>query len=271
MNFINCFWSIEPGAEEPSPNAWDRTVPDGSLEFVLHLADPMLRKAVHGDPERENRVILIGQTTQPYLISPAGQTRMLGVRFFPHTGFLFVDGPVAPFNDLSVDADAIFPRRLRLPIEHISNARSIPGAIRILEHWCLRRLRTVSQDRRDGLFSQACRTILRGKGAVAIGNLARELGTGNRHLESIFLERSGISPKLFARIIRFQYALGKLADAPPSLAAVAQETGHFDQSHFIREFRRFSGLAPLAFMREQHPFTQHFAEPSNSSHLYNFR
>lgn len=271
LTFINCFWSIEPDADEVQPSSWDRTVPDGSLEFVVHLDEPMLRKSLDGFAAQESRTVLIGQTTQPYLIAPAGRTRMLGVRFFPHTGFLFLDGPVAPFNDISVDLDAIFPRRMRLPVERAGNAGSITCAVRVLEHWCLQRLKAISTGRRDGHFAQACRTILHKRGGLSITGLAGDLGIGSRHLERVFLERSGIPPKLFARIIRFQHALGKLTGEAAALAAVAQETGHADQSHFVREFRRFTGLAPREFMRERHPFTQHFAEPSNSSHLYNFR
>lgn len=270
-NCINCFWSLEPAPGETPHPAWDRTVPDGSLEIVLHLGEPMRRKPLHGDAAQESRAVLIGQTTEPYLIAPAGRTRMLGLRFFPHAGFRFLDGPVAPFNDRSMDLDAILPRGARLPVEEAGNADTIPAAIRILENWCLRRLGDRRPNVRDDYFSYACRMLLRNRGSISIAALGRELGISNRYLERLFLERSGISPKLFARIIRFQHALGFMANGTRPLAAVAQETGHFDQPHFIREFRRFTGLAPREFAEEQHPFTGHFAEPANSSYLYNFR
>lgn len=271
-DFINCFWSIEPDPAGAPPLTWDRSVPDGSLEFVLHLADPMLRKPVHGEALRESRSILIGQTTEPYLVSASGPTRMLGVRFFPQTGYLFLDGPVAAFNDQSADLDSILPRAARLPGERIDGADTIHDAIRILESWCLRRLRQHAPTSRDRHFSYACKAILRRKGVVAIAALARELRISNRYMERLFLERSGISPKLFARIIRFQHALGFLSrPAAPALATIAQEAGYFDQPHFIREFRRFTGLSPREFAQEQHPFTGHFADPANSSYLYNFR
>lgn len=269
---VNCFWCIEQDPDDLPSCTWDRTVPDGSLELVVHLAEPMLRKPLRGEAAAESQCILIGQMTEPYLVGAAGQARLLGVRFFPHTGFAFLDGPVAAFNDRSVDLEAILPRGARLPLERIRNTERIDDAVRILETWCLDRLQAHTRSSRDRYFSYACRTILHGRGAVAIGTLARELGISNRYLQRLFLERSGISPKLFARIIRFQHALGYLSSGtPPALAAVAQEAGYFDQSHFVREFRRFSGVTPRAFAREQHPFTGHFADPANSSYLYNFR
>lgn len=269
---INCFWSIEPDPEDLPAATWDRTVPDGSLELVLHLAEPMIRKPLHGEAAPESRCILIGQMTEPYLVAADGPARMLGVRFFPHTGYRFLDGPVAGFNDRSVDLDSILPRAARLPLERIGETRRTHDAIRILEDWCMERLRVHSPSAGDRYFSFACRTILHGRGAVAIGDLARELGISNRYLERLFLERGGISPKLFARIIRFQYALGFLSSRErPALAAIAQEAGYFDQSHFVREFRGFAGVAPRDFARELHPYTGHFADPANSSYLYNFR
>ncbi len=271
-HFVNCFWSIESDPGETQHGAWDRTVPDGSLELVLHLGDPMRRKPLHGAAERESRGVLIGQTTQPYLIAPTGATRMLGVRFFPQTGFLFLDGPVVRFNDLSTDIDAALPLGQRIPLEQIGNAQGIRDAIGVLERWCLKRLAVFSPRRSDDRFAHACEMILRHRGAASIAALSGQLGVSNRHLEKIFIERSGISPKLLARMIRFQHTLGHLAmRSHATLTSLAQETGHFDQSHFIREFRRFTGLSPREFMREQHPFTQHFAEPDNRSYLYNFR
>jgi AraC-like DNA-binding protein len=269
---INCFWSIEQDPEDLPSGSWDRTVPDGSLELVLHLADPMIRKPLHGEAAPESRCILIGQMTEPYLVGANGPARMLGVRFFPHTGYRFLDGPVAGFNDRSVDLDSILPRGARLPLERIGDTGRTRGAIRILEGWCMDRLHVHSLSTRDRYFSFACRTILHGRGAIAIGDLSRQLGISNRYLERLFLDRGGISPKLFARIIRFQHALGFLSSRePPGLAAIAQEAGYFDQSHFVREFRRFAGVAPREFAREQHPYTGHFADPANSSYLYNFR
>ena len=270
--FINCFWSIEQDGDDPPSGTWDRSVPDGSLELVLHLGDPMIRKPLDGEPARESRCILIGQMTAPYLVRADGPARMLGVRMFPHTGYLLLEGSVAGFNDRSVDLDSVLPRGARLPLERIANAESIQDALRILERWCIARLRVHSPCARDRYFSFACRRILRGRGAIQIGDLSRQMGISNRYLQRIFVERGGISPKLFAGIIRFQHALGFLSSGtPPGFAAIAQEAGYFDQSHFVREFRRLAGVAPREFANEQHPFTCHFSDPGNSSYLYNFR
>lgn len=265
--YINCFWSLEPETGS-APPACDRSVPDGSLEFVLHLAEPMLRQTPDGGFVPEERAVLIGQTTLPYVIAPGGQTRLLGMRCFPHTGFLFVDGPVLPYNDQSVDLEAILPRGARLPFERVANAPTVLEAVRVLEQWCLDRLAARPVTTGDRRFAYACVRILRGLGMPSISSVSREAGTSTRHLERLFRCRAGISPKLFARIIRFQHALGHL-DGGSGLAALAQRTGHFDQAHFTREFRRFAGVTPREFGREQHPWTRHFAEPGNRSYLYN--
>jgi AraC-like DNA-binding protein len=270
---VNCFWSIEQDPGGAPGAVQDRSVPDGSLELVLHLGDPMLRQPLEGRPERESRSILIGQVTRPYLVVAGASTRMLGVRFFPQTGFLILGGaPAAEFNDRSVELESFLPRAARPPLARIGEAATTAEAIRLLEGWCLERLRTLSPRGSDRCFARACDVILRARGTVDIGTVAASLGIGNRYLERLFIERSGISPKLFARIIRFQQALGSLAHpGRRKLAVVAQDAGYFDQAHFIRDFRRFTGLAPREFLKERHPFTGPFADPANRSHLYNFR
>jgi AraC-like DNA-binding protein len=73
--------------------------------------------------------------------------------------------------------------------------------------------------------------------------LARELGVSERQLERRFLARVGITPKRFASLRRFERALALSASAD-SLGRLAQDAGYYDQSHFIREFRSYTGEAP---------------------------
>jgi AraC-like DNA-binding protein len=66
-------------------------------------------------------------------------------------------------------------------------------------------------------------------------------------LVRMFAQQTGMSPKQFASLSRFQRAVRSLAAGEDDLAQLALACGYFDQSHFCHEFRRFSGRAPTAY------------------------
>ena len=72
----------------------------------------------------------------------------------------------------------------------------------------------------------------------------------------------GISPKLLARITRFQHVFRAWQREPATLGRIAMECGYFDQPHLIRDFRDFAGTAPAAFLSAQPEFTAFFTSGS---------
>jgi transcriptional regulator GlxA family with amidase domain len=91
-------------------------------------------------------------------------------------------------------------------------------------------------------------------GRVAIGALAKELSCSRKHLTLRFHHEFGISPKLLARILRFDRAVWLFgAGRVPGLADLAAASGYADQAHLSRGFRAFAGSAPAAFLRRRLP------------------
>ncbi len=88
--------------------------------------------------------------------------------------------------------------------------------------------------------------------------IARDAGTTPRTLQRLFATQVGISPKLLARITRFQRVFRSWQQEPNALARVAAACGYFDQSHLVRDFRDFAGAPPAAFLSAQPEFTTFF-------------
>jgi len=80
-----------------------------------------------------------------------------------------------------------------------------------------------------------------------IENVAARYGITSRYLQKIFLQYTGLTPKLYAKINRFQKSLVLVGRGDLSLTSIAYQSGYFDQSHFIREFRSFTGITPSGF------------------------
>jgi methylphosphotriester-DNA--protein-cysteine methyltransferase len=96
-------------------------------------------------------------------------------------------------------------------------------------------------------------------GQVTVEQLACKAGISRQHLTRLFRSRVGVTPKLYARLARFQSSLAHAAtSAPTDWAHAALPLGYADQSHWIAEFKEFSGLTPHRFAARRwfHPFVE---------------
>ncbi len=80
-----------------------------------------------------------------------------------------------------------------------------------------------------------------------------ETGWSRRHVTARFKRQLGISPKAFARLLRFEHAGSLLTALPPgkTLADVAIEAGYYDQSHLTRDFAALAGMTPGAYAADR--------------------
>jgi AraC-like DNA-binding protein len=102
----------------------------------------------------------------------------------------------------------------------------------------------------DWVANQLART----KGRARIEELVNETGWSPRHFGRRFLEQIGLSPKTYARLVRFDHAVGLVrARRCGTLAEVAAKAGFFDQAHFNRECRSFAGCTPSELVAELDP------------------
>jgi AraC-like DNA-binding protein len=192
------------------------------------------------------------------LLSPAGVTGVQSaareysylpgtlsvlVRFTPQ-GAACLGVPASELTDRSVPLDALLPGGQELR-ERLVNAADVRHAVGVLEAWLLSR--PFAPDR---LVMRAFTLLEQGNGKDAqIAAVARELGLSERQLERRMLARTGVTPKHFASVRRFERALAALRAGAGSLAQVAVAAGYYDQSHFYRDFRRFTGTTPARYVR----------------------
>ncbi len=112
-----------------------------------------------------------------------------------------------------------------------------------------------------------CERMRETQGKASIHGIAQELGLSERHSLRIMQEYVGIAGKTFGEIQRYLHASRMLLKAAPQLAlegsintellhSVIHNAGYYDQSHCIRDFKRFAGATPLQFLRERHALAE---------------
>ena len=182
----------------------------------------------------------IQQTAREY--NYIGPTTSLLVRFSPQGASCF-GVPVSELADSSVALeDLLPPARARDLIDRLLHAPLPHASVEAVEALLLELPFEI-----DPLVDRALH-LLDSQPSVLVSTLARELQTSERTLERRFLARVGVTPKRYASLRRFERVL-ELSRSLPSWTDAALQAGYYDQSHFIRDFRRFAGAPPGHFRR----------------------
>lgn len=104
-------------------------------------------------------------------------------------------------------------------------------------------------------LDEAVQLILELKGNISINQLEKAVFITRRSLERHFLEQTGLYPKMFTRIIRFNEAIKYLERNPrPGGSYFTNCLGYCDQSHFINEFQHFAGCPPTRYFNQSLEF-----------------
>ena len=118
--------------------------------------------------------------------------------------------------------------------------------------------RVMGVDTLEPALARTWRLIVESGGTGSVSRLAERVGWTRQHLARRFAAEYGLSPKLAARVVRFERACAMLREAPgaPSIAGVAVRCGYYDQAHLTRDFVALAGCTPSRWLADEFPFVQ---------------
>jgi AraC-like DNA-binding protein len=150
--------------------------------------------------------------------------------------------------------DDLFGADAALLRERLLDARSPVARFERLESWLRRRIGTGPHS--DHAVLWAADAITRHAGDLRVDTVARALGVSRKELGRRFRDTVGLTPKTFARVRRFVALLARLdRGVMTTLSDVAHDAGYHDHSHFTRDFRAFTGVAPSEYLERRTPYT----------------
>ncbi len=166
---------------------------------------------------------------------PGGMYRLLGI---PMNKFL---------NDDMNGAD-LYGSEISEIMEQLNEASSPNELVTIVENFLISKLKKL---RVADSFDLAMQELIKQDGNLAMDEVANMSCLGSRQFERKCLEKIGIPPKLYARIIRFSKAY-RMKEMNPTLSwtGLAHFCGYYDQMHMIRDFKEFTGVTPSKMDRE---------------------
>lgn len=247
---VKCYWTLEVPAEPDAPK--QRIIPDGCIEMAFILGDDIKRYTSATSFILQPRAMVIGQIINPLYIQPTGYVNTFAIRFYPYGFANFVTTPIKELSDKEIPVARLFGNRVSKALERkIVQAKDTGERIEIMEKFLLTALNRKTTI--DKIVKTTVDALVSTNGKSPINGILKNEPSKRRQLERNFSKQIGISPKQLGKVIRLQAALKMLlGDRSGNLANIAYESEYYDQAHFIRDFKEFTGTTPTAFMKDEH-------------------
>jgi len=154
--------------------------------------------------------------------------------------------PANEFFNLSLSLGDIFEKSKISEVEEkLIIATTDKQRIKIVEQFLLSQLKDIQVDK---LIVEAVKLIYQSKGTIRVKELNEKLFISQSPFEKRFRKVVGTTAKKFASIVRFNSVLDNLNETK-SLTEICYENNFFDQAHFIKDFKQFTGDTPENFKR----------------------
>jgi AraC-like DNA-binding protein len=246
--FVDDFWLYEDYAGE---HLRERILPSGTVEMVFNLHEDELRIYRSSDMNECCRfpgALVSGPYAGSFTSDIAEEARIMGVHFKPGGAAALLGLPADELTDAHLDLRWILGAGAAELRERFCALRDPEDRFRLLERVLLERASNASRQP-HGAVCAALEMFVKSRGRARVRDVARSVDLSQRRFIELFARDVGLTPKLFARVQRFQYAVASLrGKAKIDWAEFAIELGYFDQSHLIGEFVEFSGLSPSQYV-----------------------
>lgn len=210
-------------------------IPGIGLTGIIFSTDPLSPSArCYGVLEERSAIDLQGLTSA------------FSVRFMPGVFTKLLGIPSNELTDPSVPLNHFFPSD-NLSSE-IASAANLEERIQLFQNFLYEHMPPRSNSSHEQLAQFILREIIHSDGDIRMKELEEKSGYSTRYIQTVIMTHVGISPKRLCTQIRFQNSLHLLSQASaPNLNEICQQTGFYDQSHFIKTFQRYTHMTPMSF------------------------
>jgi AraC-like DNA-binding protein len=198
------------------------------------------------EPQRLGAFV-VGNQSHASVTGVAGH--QLGVQVELTTaGALALLGDIEAYNDAVVPLEQALGHEGTRLVEQLADAASWDDRLDVLDA-------SFARPELPALAPEVVwlrRQLVASHGQARVEPLLDETGWSRRHVTERFRGQLGITPKAYARLLRFGHAAALLMETSPtrSLADVAMEAGYYDQSHLTRDFAALAGMTPGAYVAD---------------------
>lgn len=249
--FIQTVWAMQSESKQDGyPKS--QIMPDGIVEIVFHYETPLY---TYQDDSKflQPENFAISMMRKFVEIESSGKSGFISVRFFPWGAHHFFDEPVKNFLDQTIDGSVLWGDRSKEIITILKHSSTLEARFKEVESFllaCLGKYRKT-----DTQIDDSIKFLRNSKGRLSIEEICEQTGFSKKQMERKFLATIGTTPKIFSRISRFLNLCQHLElHKGKTLTELTHDCGYYDQAHFIKEFKEFSGYTPKEFFTKENVY-----------------
>jgi AraC-like DNA-binding protein len=231
----------------------ERLVPTGHV-FILFELDDIERHTFNNATLKPNasytKAFISGMHRNYISISAHENSEMLAIQFKPFGSYPFLHEKTDLINELVVPAHEIVGDELYQLRQQMIDSASTDEKFQLVDNWLQERFDEQMTPPEDivQFVSQ-----LQAEPVEGLNELIEAYPASQKKLIEEFKKYVGLTPKYYQRILRFNDLLKRLQNKyEVSWTEIAHDCGYFDQSHFIKEFKHFSGFNPREYIRNDY-------------------
>lgn len=242
------------------------TFPIGCPQIIFHKQSPLYIPELNAT---QDKLTISGQVNFSSHLYADENIEMVVVVFQPHAMSTFLNVPTSLFYNQEVSGYSLENRSLNELAKRICEDEDNSLCINHVEKWLLsqiianthkKRLGAAEQnfERMDAAIKKICAAS-----QTSLTELSSIACLSKKQFERLFNSFVGINPKEYICIVRFQRALEQMQHQHGEInqAQIACASGYADQSHFIREFKKFCGYTPVSLLKIATPYSDLFTNP----------
>jgi AraC-like DNA-binding protein len=162
---------------------------------------------------------------------------------------LLFDIPARELTDHNLDITSVFGKEGSMLEDRVMCAGTHQRRIQLISDFLQKKL--IPLQKKSTYLSATIRSAISTGKMPSVGEMASVCNVSVRQIERDFQSLSGFSPRLFSKLTRFRALMENFPGKTNSIADLAYEFNYYDQSHFINDFKRFTGLTPMQYVKDR--------------------